>query len=144
MPPRAVARAPRRSDVSTMHAPRAHNPACPLTSASPHPARQARGTMILPSLRRTPETASVKESAALPWGMVLQPLAPTSSMDTDRSLTAIGAEEVPRCAECFGYISAYCLFERKAWLCCLCGTKNDLPNRYASSAARAGLEEMQR
>jgi hypothetical protein len=143
MQPRAVARAPlgRVRDAR----PACSQPRGPADGRLAHPrARQARGTMILPSLRRTPETASVKECAALPWGMVLQPLAPTSGMDTDRSLTAIGAEEVPRCAECFGYISAYCLFERKAWLCCLCGTKNDLPNRYASSAARAGLEEMQR
>ena len=77
-----------------------------------------RGTMLRPSLRRTPETASVKESAGLPWGCVLQPLAPavdTACADTDK-YDAIGAEEVPRCTECFGYISAYCMFERKAWI----------------------------
>ena len=105
-----------------------------------------RGTMLRPSLRRTPETASVKESAGLPWGCVLQPLAPavdTACADTDK-YDAIGAEEVPRCTECFGYISAYCMFERKAWICCLCGCKNELPLRYASASARAGLAEMQR
>jgi hypothetical protein len=112
----------------------------------PHRCGQARGTMIRPSLRRTPETASIKESAGLPWGCVLMPLAPAASFgsaDTDK-YASIGAEEVPRCEECYGYISAYCMFERKAWICCLCGCKNDLPIRYSSSSSRAGLEEMQR
>ena len=100
--------------------------------------------MIRPSLRRTPETASVKESAGLPWGCVLQPLAPTAESGGDERDDAIGAEEVPRCEECFGYINAYCMFERKAWICCLCGCKNELAVRYSSSSARAGLPEMQR
>ena len=100
--------------------------------------------MIRPSLRRTPETASVKESAGLPWGCVLQPLAPTAETGGDERDDAIGAEEVPRCEECFGYINAYCMFERKAWICCLCGCKNELAVRYSSSSARAGLPEMQR
>ena len=106
----------------------------------------ARGTMIRPSMRRTPETASVKESAGLPWGCVLQPLAPASCSPDNSSdrLVPLGAEQMPRCEECFGYISAYCMFERKAWICCLCGHKNDLPFRYATASARAELEEMQR
>jgi hypothetical protein len=116
------------------------------SSTIPQRSGQARGTMIRPSLRRTPETASVKESAGLPWGCVLMPLAPAgmgAGADQER-FERVGAEEVPRCEECFGYISAYCMFERKAWICCLCGCKNDLPLRYSSSSARAGLEEMQR
>ena len=102
--------------------------------------------MIRPSLRRTPETAPVKDSAALPWGVVVVPLAPsqhTSSPNPD-GLDPIGAEEVPRCSDCFGYINAYCMFERKGWICSLCGNKNDLLSRYQQSSMRAHLEEMQR
>ena len=61
---------------------------------------QARGTMIRPSLRRTPETASIKESAGLPWGCVLMPLAPAASFgsaDTDK-YASIGAEDEAGCA----------------------------------------------
>jgi len=36
------------------------------------------------------------------------------------------------------------MFERKNWICCLCGSKNELESRYNSSATRAGLEELQR
>lgn len=36
------------------------------------------------------------------------------------------------------------MFERKAWLCALCGTRNELDARYGTSLQRAGLEEMQR
>ena len=54
------------------------------------------------------------------------------------------AEEIPRCQQCFGYINAYCMFEKKAWICSLCGNKNDLSSRYATSAVRAGLQELQR
>lgn len=49
-----------------------------------------------------------------------------------------------RCSECFAYINAYCMFERKNWLCSLCATRTELEPRYATSQQRAGLEEMQR
>jgi len=74
------------------------------------------------------------------------PLAPASSMNSPdpSSLDSIGAEDVPRCTECFGYINAYCMFERKNWICCLCGAKNELDSRYSTSQNRATLEELQR
>uniref|UniRef100_A0A7S0WBM9 Protein transport protein SEC23 n=1 Tax=Hemiselmis tepida TaxID=464990 RepID=A0A7S0WBM9_9CRYP len=110
--------------------------------AAPHRGAAVFGTMLRPSLKRTPEAAAVKDSAGLPWGCCVTPLAP--AMDTHPNLQTIGADEVPRCCECFAYINAYCMFERKAWLCSLCGTRNELGQRYATSMQRAGLEEMQR
>eukprot|EP00281_Chroomonas_sp_CCMP1168_P026358 CAMPEP_0206221612 /NCGR_PEP_ID=MMETSP0047_2-20121206/5511_1 /ASSEMBLY_ACC=CAM_ASM_000192 /TAXON_ID=195065 /ORGANISM="Chroomonas mesostigmatica_cf, Strain CCMP1168" /LENGTH=720 /DNA_ID=CAMNT_0053644365 /DNA_START=125 /DNA_END=2287 /DNA_ORIENTATION=+ len=98
--------------------------------------------MIRPSLKRTPETAPVKDGAGLPWGCSVIPLAP--AIDGHPNLDPAAAEQVPRCIECYGYINAYCMFERKAWLCALCGTRNDLEARYGTSLLRAGLEEMQR
>lgn len=41
-------------------------------------------------------------------------------------------------------MNAYCMFERKAWLCSMCGTRTELEPRYATSQQRASLEEMQR
>uniref|UniRef100_A0A7S0EQM2 Protein transport protein SEC23 n=1 Tax=Hanusia phi TaxID=3032 RepID=A0A7S0EQM2_9CRYP len=107
--------------------------------------KQIRGTMIRPSLKRTPENASVKDAAGLPWGCALIPLAPASgSVPRPSAVDEILAEEIPRCQQCFGYINAYCMFEKKAWICSLCGSKNDLSSRYATSAVRAGLQELQR
>ena len=102
--------------------------------------------MIHPSLRRTPETAPVKDSAALPWGVVLVPLAPARHAHSPdpMNLDPASADEVPRCTDCFGYINAYCMFERRGWICSLCGQRNDLPERYSQSSNRANLEEMQR
>eukprot|EP00961_Rhodomonas_salina_P140198 1886691-Rhodomonas_salina.2 len=34
------------------------------------------------------------------------------------------------------YINAYCMFERKNWICCLCGAKNELDSRYSTSQNR--------
>ena len=96
----------------------------------------ARGSMLRPSLRRTPESAPIKDSAGLPWGCCIMPLSPGEVSDS-RALETILADQVPRCTECFGYINVYCMFEKKAWICSLCGCKNDLSQRYASSTQRS-------
>jgi hypothetical protein len=85
--------------------------------------------------RRTPESAPIKDSAGLPWGCCVMPLSPGEVLES-RALEPILADQVPRCTECFGYINVYCMFEKKAWICSLCGCKNDLSQRYSSSTQR--------
>ena len=100
--------------------------------------------MISPTLATFPLTPSAKDAAGVPFGVVVQPLAPL----TDEAGEEPGEEdlehvdEVARCESCLGYINPYCAFLRSHWRCALCGTLNQLTKRYADSGDRTSLPEL--
>jgi hypothetical protein len=48
-----------------------------------------------------PANPTIKDSAGIPWGAVLQPL------DEISTSTDLHSGDIPRCEECFGYINPY-------------------------------------
>ena len=105
--------------------------------------------MLEPTCHAVPPSPAAKEDAGVPFGVVIQPLAPlapprATPRDALASANALGAcaEEVARCKRCYGYISAACAFYHREWRCALCGAHNALPRRYASKQLRARLPEL--
>jgi len=85
-----------------------------------------------------PSDASVRQKSGLPWGCVITPFADVDA----KSVTDVPAAQIARCSECFGYISAFCKFQKNSWTCTLCQTSNSLTERYSSVDRRARLPEL--
>ena len=55
----------------------------------------------------------------------------TNKNDTKKSSTTttpfMRSELVPRCSDCYGYLSRPCYVDRWGWRCCLCGCYNSFP-----------------
>ena len=100
--------------------------------------------MISPTLATFPLTPSAKDAAGVPFGVIVQPLAPL----TDESGDELAEEDlehvdaVARCESCLGYINPFCAFLRSHWRCALCGTLNHLTPRYAAADDRSSLPEL--
>ena len=87
-----------------------------------------------------PCTPAQKEQCGLPWGFVLQPLAPLAhpSATTDQASTSVA-----RCATCLAYINPYAQFVRRGWKCALCRASNSFATRrYDSQEERMRLPEL--
>lgn len=104
--------------------------------------------MLRPTSGRAPHDPIVRAKSALPFGMLVSPLAgsPTprltppadstlsdAAREAHAAASAVGAHDIPRCALCGAYISTKCSMNARYWRCALCAAKNDLPARYAST-----------
>lgn len=85
-----------------------------------------------------PSSMTVKEDSGLPWGCVVQPYAPLDN----ESKNQLHLSEIARCENCFAYINSYVTFSRKKWRCNICGERNDVTERYATSDNRMQLPEL--
>ena len=100
--------------------------------------------MITPTLSVFPLTPSAKDATGVPFGVVVQPLAPLydEAADEVAEEDLEHVDEVARCESCFAYINPFCAFLRSNWRCSLCGTLNPLTKRYAESGDRSSLPEL--
>ena len=109
------------------------------------------------SLKSFPGTKRIKDEAGLPWGCTVHPLAErgcamqrwrrsgagenagggatTSSLEeeVEPEQRFLDAHLVPRCTDCYAYLSRPCYVDRWGWRCCLCGSYATWP---APSARR--------
>ena len=105
--------------------------------------------MLRPTLRALPSSATMKDDCGLPFGVIVEPLAPlappnVAALDDDGEAQDLPlAEELARCESCGAYINRYCTFSRHHWRCALCGASTALPPRYEDSGERRELPELE-
>lgn len=114
--------------------------------------------MLRPTGSRWPIDPAVSEACALPFGVLIAPLAPSpkprftplsesdlteTARATHIAAAAPGAHDIPRCRPCGGYISAKCNMNARYWRCALCDAKNDLPSRYSSTVLSAASDAIE-
>lgn len=103
--------------------------------------------MLRPTMNRFPPDEANHPSAALPFGALVSPLAPTppppstptpsptKTSTTDRKentfISATDASQLPRCYQCAAYISCRAPINARTWVCPLCNYQNSCPMEYA-------------
>ncbi|XP_042463000.1 protein transport protein sec24-like [Zingiber officinale] len=73
------------------------------------------------TVSRFPADDKTLEASGLPWGVTVTPFAPADERG-DTPLYGSGGHLLPRCENCWGYLSALCEIERWGWTCALCGS----------------------
>nr|XP_009411948.1 PREDICTED: protein transport protein SEC23-like [Musa acuminata subsp. malaccensis] len=87
------------------------------------------------TVSRFPVDADALESSGLPWGATVTPFAPAD----ERGAVPIygsGGHLLPRCDNCWAYLSTLCELERWGWTCALCGSFNGLDSATLDRYAR--------
>jgi len=69
-----------------------------------------------------PSTPSDNEHQSLPWGLVLQPLAPLPP--SSLLPPSVSSQSIERCAACYAYINPFVQLIRRGWKCSLCRATN--------------------
>lgn len=105
--------------------------------------------MLRPTASHFPSTTAIADSSGIPFGVLVSPLAPlpSSTQISDQppaperaepeiaaaasQVAAVQTADIPRCYRCSAYISKYCQITPRSWTCCLCGSRNTTPSRYA-------------
>ncbi|XP_074589227.1 protein transport protein SEC23 D-like [Curcuma longa] len=73
------------------------------------------------TVSRFPVDDNTLEASGLPWGVTVTPFAPADERGST-PLYGSGGHLLPRCDNCWGYLSALCEIERWGWTCALCGS----------------------
>ncbi|KAG6496507.1 hypothetical protein ZIOFF_044374 [Zingiber officinale] len=73
------------------------------------------------TVSRFPLDANTLEASGLPWGVTVTPFAPFDERGAT-PLYGSGGHLLPRCDNCWGYLSTLCEIERWGWTCALCGS----------------------
>ncbi|THU68747.1 hypothetical protein C4D60_Mb08t07110 [Musa balbisiana] len=87
------------------------------------------------TVSRFPVDADALESSGLPWGATVTPFAPAD----ERGAVPIygsGGHLLPRCDNCWAYLSTLCELERWGWTCALCCSFNGLDSATLDRYAR--------
>lgn len=100
--------------------------------------------MLRPTGSRAPANPSTFRKSALPFGVLITPLAPSppprtaptthipsAARESHLTATASYASDIPRCTSCAAYLSPAAILHPRTWICPLCAASNPLPSRYA-------------
>ncbi|CAL9107942.1 unnamed protein product [Musa textilis] len=87
------------------------------------------------TVSRFPVDADALESSGLPWGATVTPFAPADEHGAV-PLYGSGGHLLPRCDNCWAYLSTLCELERWGWTCALCGSFNGLDSATLDRYAR--------
>ncbi|RRT81023.1 hypothetical protein B296_00022761 [Ensete ventricosum] len=87
------------------------------------------------TVSRFPVDADALESSGLPWGATVTPFAPADERGAV-PLYGSGGHLLPRCDNCWAYLSTLCELERWGWSCALCGSFNGLDSATLDRYAR--------
>ena len=97
--------------------------------------------MLRPTLRALPSSATMKDDCGLPFGVIVEPLAPlappsVAALDDDGEAQDLPlAEELARCESCGAYINRYCTFSRHHWRCAYAAS-NDHASSYTETCPK--------
>ena len=74
-----------------------------------------------------PVTDELAKLAAIPLGIIIQPLADLHPKDTKVPIVDFGESGPVRCKRCRAYINPFCVFTQggSKFTCNLCGTESD-------------------
>eukprot|EP00397_Hematodinium_sp_SG-2012_P006512 GEMP01006545.1.p1 GENE.GEMP01006545.1~~GEMP01006545.1.p1 ORF type:complete len:981 (+),score=148.58 GEMP01006545.1:401-2944(+) len=96
---------------------------------------------VAPTMKRPPQTASLKFKAPLPLGICIQPLASVPVGYPEVPVVNFGAVgTVIRCKRCRTYINPFIQWEAngRRWICNLCGFASETPNAYYCNLDETG------
>ena len=91
--------------------------------------------MLHSSVAQFPSDASTLKDVGIPFGCVVQPLAPVEFAEVD-----CDADDVGRCVNCGAYINRFCDLLRREWRCSVCGRTSPLGPRYSGAGNRDRAE----
>lgn len=86
--------------------------------------------MISASLSHAPETPGILGDSGVPFGCVVQPLAPLSGHQNGDNPAPPKAQRIARCGNCGAYINSWCDIYQQDWRCVLCSNVTPLCKRY--------------
>ncbi|KAK1322851.1 hypothetical protein QJS10_CPA02g00990 [Acorus calamus] len=78
---------------------------------------------IRATVARFPIDEDAREASGIPWGITLTPFAAADEEGIPPSEGAAG-HLLPRCENCWGYLSTECELDQWSWTCALCGALN--------------------
>jgi protein transport protein SEC24 len=90
---------------------------------------------------KLPQTASQATASKIPFGAVLQPLAPAGPDEEEIDTVQPGNAGIIRCKRCRTYINAFVTWSEhgRRWRCNICAQVNDCPSAYFCHLDEAGM-----